>query len=100
VVDLGYSDGLSDISLFVQRGTLAPKMVGWQPFSLGGHLVFVAEHCIMWAGQGFVYTVIADAPPRTVEAVVATLPRNTAPGFISRIGRGLSRMASLVNPFH
>lgn len=100
VVDLGYSDGLSDISLFVQRGTLASKMVGWQPFSLGGHLVFVAEHCIMWAGQGFVYTVIADAPPRTVEAVVATLPQNTAPGFISRIGRGLSRMASLVNPFH
>ena len=99
VVDLGYSDGLSVISLFVQRGTLAQKMVGWQPVSLKGHLVYVAEHCITWAGQGFVYTVIADAPPRTVEAVVATLPQNTAPGFLSRIGRGLSRMAALVNPF-
>jgi sigma-E factor negative regulatory protein RseB len=100
VVELGYSDGLSVISLFVQRGTLAQKMVGWQPVSLNGHLVYVAEHCITWAGQGFVYTVIADASPRTVEAVVATLPQNTAPGFLSRMGRGLSRMASLVNPFH
>jgi sigma-E factor negative regulatory protein RseB len=100
VVDLGYSDGLSVISLFVQRGTLAPKMVGWQPVNLNGHLVYVAEHGITWAGQGFVYTVIADASPRTVEAVVETLPQNTSPGFLSRIGRGLSRMASIVNPFH
>lgn len=100
VVDLGYSDGLSDISLFVQRGTLASKMAGWQPVNLGGHVVYIAEHTITWAGQGFVYTMIADAPPRTVEAVVATLPQNTAPGFIKRIGRGLSRMAALVNPFH
>ncbi len=100
VVDLGYSDGLSDISLFVQRGTLVPKMAGWQPVNVGGHLVYVAEHSITWAGQGFVYTLLADAPPRTVEAVVATLPQNTAPGFLTRMGRGLSRMASLVNPFH
>lgn len=100
VVDLGYSDGLSVISLFVQHGTLAPKMPGWQPVSLNGHLVYAAEHSITWAGHGFVYTVIADAPPQTVEDVVAGLPRNTAPGFFTRIGRGLSRMADLVNPFH
>jgi sigma-E factor negative regulatory protein RseB len=100
VVDLGYSDGLSVISLFVQRGTLAPKMPGWQPVSLNGHLVYAADHSITWAGHGFVYTVIADAPPRTVEDVVAALPRNSAPGFFERMGRGLSRMAALVNPFH
>jgi sigma-E factor negative regulatory protein RseB len=100
VVDLGYSDGLSVISLFVQRGTLAPKMPGWQKVSLNGHMVYVAEHSVTWAGQGFVYTLIADAPPRTVEDVVAALPQSTAPGFFARIGRGLGRMASLVNPFH
>jgi sigma-E factor negative regulatory protein RseB len=100
VVDLGYSDGLSVISLFVQRGTLAPRMPGWQPVNLNGHLVYAAEHSITWAGHGFVYTVIADAPPRTVEDVVAALPQNTAPGFFTRIGRGLSRMAAIVNPFH
>jgi len=84
----------------VQRGTLAPKMPGWQKVSLNGHMVYVAEHSITWAGQGFVYTLIADAPPRTVEDVVAALPRSTAPGFFARIGRGLGRMADLVNPFH
>lgn len=100
VVDLSYSDGLSVISLFVQRGTLAPKMTGWQPVSLRGHVVYVAEHSVTWAGRGFVYTVIADAPPRTVEAVVAALPQNSSPGFLARLGRGLNRLASLVNPFH
>jgi sigma-E factor negative regulatory protein RseB len=100
VVALGYSDGLSVISLFVQRGALAPKMPGWQRVSLNGHLVYVAEHSITWAGHGFVYTVIADAPPGTVEDVVTALPQNSAPGFFARIGRGLDRMAAVVNPFH
>jgi sigma-E factor negative regulatory protein RseB len=99
VVDLGYSDGLSVISLFVQRGTLAPKMVGWQPVSLNGHLVYVAGHSITWTGRGLVYTLIADAPPHTVQEVVASLPQNTSPGFLVRIGRGFHRLAALVNPF-
>jgi sigma-E factor negative regulatory protein RseB len=100
VVDLGYSDGLSVVSLFVQRGTLAPKMTGWQPVNVNGHLVYVAEHSITWAGRGFVYTMIADAPPRTVEAVITALPQNSSPGFLTRLGRGLDRLATLVNPFH
>ena len=99
VVDLGYSDGLSVISLFVQRGTLAPKMVGWRPVSLNGHLVYVAGHSITWTGRGLVYTMIADAPPQTVQKVVASLPQNTSPGFLVRIGRGFHRLAALVNPF-
>jgi sigma-E factor negative regulatory protein RseB len=74
-------------------------MAGWQPVSLHGHVVYVAEHSITWAGRGFVYTMIADAPSRTVEDVIAALPQNAAPGFLSRIGRGLDRMAGLVNPF-
>jgi sigma-E factor negative regulatory protein RseB len=100
VADLGYSDGLSVVSLFVQRGTLAPKMTGWQPVSLHGHLVYVAGHSITWAGHGLVYTMIADAPPETVEEVLASLPQNSPPGFLVRMGRGLDRLAALVNPFH
>ena len=99
VVDLGYSDGLSVVSLFVQRGTLVPKAVGWQQVSVRGHQVYVAGHSIIWAGRGFVYTMIADAPPHTVTQVVASLPQNTAPGFLGRIKRGLGRLAALVNPF-
>lgn len=98
VVDLGYSDGLSVVSLFVERGTLA-KMTGYQPVSLAGHLVYVTEHSVTWAGRGFVYTVIADAPPQTVEQVVAVLPQNAPPGLLQRLGRGLGRLARLVNPF-
>ncbi len=99
VVDLGYSDGLSVVSLFVQRGTLA-KMTGWQPVDLGGRTVYVAEHSITWAGRGLVYTVIADAPPQTVEQVVAALPQNSGPGLLLRLRRGLGRLAALVDPFH
>jgi sigma-E factor negative regulatory protein RseB len=99
VADLGYSDGLSVVSLFVQRGTLAPKMSGWQAVDVSGHLVYVAGHSITWAGRGLVYTMIADAPPQVVQAVVAALPGNAAPGFLVRIGRGLDRLATLVNPF-
>jgi sigma-E factor negative regulatory protein RseB len=99
VADLGYSDGLSVVSLFVQRGTLVPKMSGWQAVNVSGHLVYVAGHSITWAGRGLVYTMIADAPPQVVQAVVAALPGNAAPGFLVRIGRGLDRLATLVNPF-
>jgi sigma-E factor negative regulatory protein RseB len=99
VVCLGYSDGLSVVSLFVQRGTLATKMAGWAPVDLSGHRVYVAGHSITWAGRGFVYTIIADAPPQTVKQVVASLPPATSQGFLGRIGHGLNRLAALVNPF-
>jgi sigma-E factor negative regulatory protein RseB len=46
-----------------------------------------------------VYTVIADAPTKTVSAVVGTLPYDKPPGFWKRISRGLSRLASFMNPF-
>jgi sigma-E factor negative regulatory protein RseB len=100
VLDLGYSDGLSVVSLFVQRGTLAQRPAGWQQVSLPGHQVYVAGHSIIWAGGGFVYTMLADAPPVVVTEVVASLPQNTAPGFFDRIMRGFHRLAAVANPFH
>lgn len=99
VFHLGYSDGLFVVSLFVQRGTLPVKMAGWQSASMGGHLVYVGQHSITWASRGFVYTVLADAPPQTVSTVVKTLPKDTSPGFLVRMGRGFARLASLVDPF-
>jgi sigma-E factor negative regulatory protein RseB len=100
VLDLGYSDGLSVVSLFVQRGTLAQRPAGWQQVSLPGHQVYVAGHSIIWAGGGFVYTMLADAPPLVVTQVVASLPQNTAPGFFGRIMRGFRRLAAIADPFH
>jgi sigma-E factor negative regulatory protein RseB len=99
VVDLEYSDGLYVVSLFAQRGTLAAKMPGWRQVSVGGQQAFISGHSVTWAGPGYVYTVIADAPPQTVTQVVEALPRDSSPGVLDRLGRGFTRIARLINPF-
>jgi sigma-E factor negative regulatory protein RseB len=100
VVDLEYSDGLYVVSLFVQRGTLAPAMPGWQQVKVAGQRAFVSGHSVTWAVPGFVYTVIADAPPQTVTQVIGALPpRDVSPGFLDRLGRGFIRLARVINPF-
>jgi sigma-E factor negative regulatory protein RseB len=102
VLDLGYSDGLSVISVFEQRGKLADKLAGWQQITLAGDVIYAAEpdqRSLTWSSRGMVYTVLADAPAQTVDHVVGTLPHDAPPGFWKRMSRGLSRMASWVNPF-
>jgi sigma-E factor negative regulatory protein RseB len=103
VLDLGYSDGLSVVSLFEQRGMLAAKLAGWRKTTVDGRVVFVAEpdqRSMTWAGRGMVYTLMADAPTQTVDAVVAALPHDGPTGFWKRMSRGLVRLVSWVNPFH
>jgi sigma-E factor negative regulatory protein RseB len=99
VADFGFSDGLSVVSLFVERGVLPAKMPGWQPDRIGGHVVYVAQHEVTMSGRGFVYTLVSDAPPKTVDAVIAALPDNRNPGVLGRLGRGLDRLVSVLNPF-
>ena len=99
VTDLEYSDGLSVISLFVQRGTLAASMTGWRPLSLDGYRVYVSDHSVTWAGHGEVYTMVSDASPQTVAEAVAALPTSAQPGLVDRLGRGFDRLAHLVDPF-
>ena len=99
IVDLEYSDGLYDVSLFVQRGTLATDMAGWRPVTVSGQQAFVAGHSVTWAGPGFVYTMIADAPPQTMTQVVGALPRGGEPSVLDRLGRGFARLARVLNPF-
>jgi len=103
VLDLGYSDGLSVISVFEQHGQLAASLAGWRKTTVAGHVVFVAEpdqRSLTWSGRGMVYTVVADAPTQTVDAVVGALPHDRPPGFWKRMTRGLVRLASWANPFH
>jgi sigma-E factor negative regulatory protein RseB len=102
VLGLGFSDGLSVVSVFEQHGNLAAGLAGWQKTTVGGHTVYVAEpdqRSLTWSSRGMVYTVVADAPPQVVDAVVGALPHDTPPGFWKRLSRGLARLASLVNPF-
>jgi sigma-E factor negative regulatory protein RseB len=102
VLDLGYSDGLSVISLFEQRGNLAAKLAGWQQVTVAGHVVYAAQpdqRSLTWSSRGMVYTVIADAPTQTVDDVIGALPHDTPPGFWKRMSRGFARLASWANPF-
>ena len=102
VLDLGYSDGLSMVSVFEQRGKLPATLAGWRKTKTGGHVVFALpdQRTLTWAGHGMVFTMVADAPSQTVDAVVGALPHDGPTGFLKRMSRGLVRVASWVNPFH
>jgi sigma-E factor negative regulatory protein RseB len=102
VLDLSYSDGLFVVSVFMQRGDLPAKLTGWQKVTLDGRDVYTGEpdqRSITWAGQGFVFTVMADAPPATLNQAMDTLPYDRPPGFWGRLSRGFGRLASWANPF-
>jgi sigma-E factor negative regulatory protein RseB len=90
------------LSVFVQRGALPARLEGWRVVALGGYPVFAgrpAGRSFTWSAGGFVFTVVASAPPRTVHLAVAELPHDRGPGFFQRVRRGLKRIATWVNPF-
>lgn len=102
VLDLGYSDGLYVVSVFVQRGNLAPELTGYHKITLAGRTVYAGQpdqRSVTWAGHGFVFTVMADAPRATLDDAVGTLPYDPPRGFWDRLSRGFGRMATLANPF-
>jgi sigma-E factor negative regulatory protein RseB len=104
IVHLSYSDGLASVSVFEQRGRLeAADLDGYRAQTVRGREVYVRDGVpqrLVWSTGGTVFTVVADASPRTVGDVVAALPH--APpdrGALDRLGRGLDRVASWFNPF-
>ena len=102
VLDASYSDGLSVVSVFMQRGELPSALHGWHRADVGGLAVYSSEpdeRSLAWSAQGIVYTVIADAPPGTVDEVVAGLPHDQSLGFWQRVNHGLDRMGSWFDPF-
>jgi sigma-E factor negative regulatory protein RseB len=99
VVELDYSDGLFLVSVFMQRGHLPPRMTGWSAVAVRGRQVYADDTSgegITWSARGFVYTVVAAAPAQTVGQVVAALPHDSSPGFLTRLGRGLHRLWSFL----
>lgn len=101
---LSYSDGISAVSVFEQRGHLDESHLdGWHHARVGGRTVYVRDTVprqLMWAGPETVFTVVADAPDTTVDDAVRALPREQAhPGFWSRMARGFGRIVSWCNPF-
>jgi sigma-E factor negative regulatory protein RseB len=102
VVDLSYSDGLSVLSLFLQRGQLPRSLPGWRRVAVHGHTVLSNDpdgQCLAWSAHGFVYTLIADSPSATISQAVAALPHDRQAGLWERMVRGFRRLASWANPF-
>ena len=104
VVHFAYSDGLVDVSVFEERGHLSTReLKGYTRTSVGGHQVNsrsgTAEE-LTWQSGPMVYTVVADAPPETIAAVVAALPTHEGAhrGTWTRVHVGLNRMGSWVDP--
>ncbi|WP_329085764.1 MULTISPECIES: sigma-E factor regulatory protein RseB domain-containing protein [unclassified Streptosporangium] len=100
---LGYSDGLSVVSVFIQSGMLdEERLQGWHAERRKGHTIWVRDPAgqeTIWASGGHVYTVFADAPADMVDTAVAALPHEPVPDLWTRLGRGASRLLSWVNPF-
>jgi sigma-E factor negative regulatory protein RseB len=106
VVHAGYSDGLCTVSVFEQRGRLDPTgRSGFRPSSVAGRRVYVRDGVpqqVTWSSGGSVFTVLGDAPPETVAAVVRSLPAGPPrdrTDLLERLRRGLARVGSWVNPF-
>jgi sigma-E factor negative regulatory protein RseB len=104
VIDVSYSDGLNVVSLFVQRGLLARPTSGWRKITVDGRRVYSVnpdERSFAWSANGYVVAMVADAPMATVGQVVSTMPAAARPpGFWQRIGHGLHRLISWLNPVH
>jgi sigma-E factor negative regulatory protein RseB len=102
VVELSYSDGLSVISVFLQRGELPRSLPGWQRLTARGNKVYATDpddRSLAWSSRGFVYTVISDAPTAAIDQAVMRLPHDSPAGFWERMSRGFRRMVSWANPF-
>lgn len=105
VLQLAYSDGLSTLSVFAQRGALpSTPREGFSATRVRGTRAWVqpaAPERVVWEGDGGVFTLVSDAAPATVRAAVGALPRDPAPrpGLLGRLGRGLERLGDWLNPF-
>jgi sigma-E factor negative regulatory protein RseB len=104
VLQLSYSDGVSTVSVFQQRGRLdTGSLDGWQKARMAGERVWLQDafpRRVVWSGGGTVFTVVADCPQATLDALVRTLPHGApGPGVGSRLGHGLARVGSWLNPF-
>jgi len=106
IVHLSYADGIASISVFQQRGSLDREHLrGYRRDTVDGRDVWVRAEIprrVVWSAGGTVYTVVADAPERTVDRAVDALHEGAGNGAgspMDRLGRGLDRVGSWFNPF-
>jgi hypothetical protein len=94
-VNLVYSDGLTTVSIFEQRGRLAstPKGSQWDA-TLGAHVRRGASGVATWQSGDVVYTVVTDGTAAVLTDAVASLPheRGATPTTLGRIKAGWARI--------
>lgn len=105
VLQLSYSDGLSSMSLFAQRGEPADEPDGTAR-PVGDGTVWVSQGSperVVWAGEGHTWTLVTDASSATVSQTVLALPHRPSltedDGLARRVWRGMGRVGAWLNPF-
>ncbi|MFG1911940.1 transcriptional regulator [Kribbella sp. NPDC048928] len=101
-LQFSYSDGLFNVSLFEQRGTLDPSAVdGFSTTdSPGVHVRYGMPSYVVWSSGGIVYTLIGDLPPSQLGQVVRSFPHDLPEKLsaIQRLGTGLAKIATWLTP--
>jgi sigma-E factor negative regulatory protein RseB len=102
---LTYTDGLTRLSVFEQRGSLDPASVrGFARMRLAGRLLHVREGMptyAVWQDDGLVFTAVTDGTVGSLVGVVAgESATRTSPegGLWHRIAGGLARLGSWATP--
>jgi negative regulator of sigma E activity len=94
-VHLVYSDGLSTVSVFQQRGqlTAVPEGSDWDD-ALGAHVRRGASRVATWQSGETVFTVVTDGSPGLLTEAVRSLPHDqaTTQTTLDRIKAGWARI--------
>ena len=94
-IHLVYSDGLSTVSVFQQRGelTAVPESSDWDD-ALGAHVRRGASGVATWQSGETVFTVVTDGSPGLLAKTVGSLPhdRAMAQTTLDRIRAGWTRI--------
>lgn len=99
-----YSDGLTRMSVFEQRGSLDPESVrDFEPVRVGDRMIHVREGMptyAVWEEGGLVITVVTDGPLDTVTGVLARGSDRSSSdrGFWGRVAGGLARLGDWGTP--
>ena len=100
-----YSDGLYTVSLFEQRGSLdattlpegavVTEEYGFATYTWPG----AVPQRVVWEAAGSTWSLVGDAPPDELAAIVRSLPAAERDGFGDRMRRGLGRLWAWVSPW-
>jgi hypothetical protein len=100
-----YGDGLYAVSVFQQPGrpdwaSLPPGAEELDGFDFPAYTWPGASPTrIVWEAHGATWSLVGDAPPSDLRALLAALPNPEPPGLWQRLGRGLGRLWRAMSPW-